>query len=213
MMFLGINIFLWIAFIFSVLVLVGVSYVLYWTYKSYSVQKKIMEKGSLVNLKSTKKTSQEIAEEEEEAYDDSQSFFSDNDDIFSTSTSSGFDVENEPVEEEYVEETALNSKESITLQEVQYEDYDKERTGRLSSGRVIQKINRDPSKNKGASSIWDTAPEPEQNVSEEDDVLNDGFSNVWDDDDSDEIEEIEAPTRTENPFTTRRSLRQQERGL
>lgn len=213
MMFLGINIFLWIAFIFSIVVVAGAAYVVYWAYKSFSVQKKAMERGSLVNLRGTKKTSQEIAEEEEEAYEESHAFFSDNDDIFSTSTSNGFGMENDPVVEEYIEETGLNSKESITLQEVQYEDYDTERTGKLSSGRIVQKINRDPSKNQGASSIWDADPEPSRDVFEEDDVLNEGFSNVWDDD-SDEIPETEAaPTRTENPFATRKSLRQQERGL
>ena len=61
MMFLGINIFLWIAFIFSIVVVAGAAYVVYWAYKSFSVQKKAMERGSLVNLRGTKKTSQEIA--------------------------------------------------------------------------------------------------------------------------------------------------------
>ena len=84
--------------------------------------------------------------------------------------------------------------------------------GSSQVGACPEEINRDPSKNQGASSIWDADPEPSRDVFEEDDVLNEGFSNVWDDD-SDEIPETEAPTRTENTFATRKSLRQQERGL
>lgn len=230
MMFLGISIWLWMAFIFSLAVIGGTIYVLYNVYKVYSVQKQAAERNKPLSKRISETVSEDNEEEIEE--DSGPSFFADNDDIFISEAPSLPKLEEEEGYE-YVERTELSSKEPITLQELQYEEYDKEKTGRLSSGKIVQKISRDPSRNTGASSIWDLedstpiAPRPVEDdfpkrrrdihrqapastVSDDDTILNEyNGDDVWED----EADDSNIPVKPSSALPTRKSLRQQERGL
>lgn len=213
-MFLGISIWLWIAFLFSLIVTVGALYIVFYAYKTYAVQKKAAEKNAVFSTR-TPKENLIIEEDENDIKEDNNSFFSAEDDIFSSSTQNSlleksFSSENDD-DFEYVEEAHLHSQRSVKLQELQYEDVDIAKTDRLSNGKIISKLPTS-SKAEEVSSIWDDDFSQDTNtlVSEDKDTKEQSSLFDLEDSWSDDIEDNNQFPSSSGPFPTRRSLRQQE---
>lgn len=212
-MFLGISIWLWIAFLFSLIVTIGALYVVFYAYKTYSVQKKAAEKTAVFSTR-TPKTTLATNQKEEESQDKDHSFFSADDDIFSSSTQNTFleeaSYEKNEDDLEYVEETHLHSQKSVKLQELQYEDVDNKKTDKLSNGKIISQLPTSSQKEE-LSSIWDDDFSQDDNDLKSDNSKEGSSLFDLEDSWSDDVDgKDDFPSSPSGPFPTRRSLRQQE---